>query len=105
MVVTEITIETNQVLVIKRKQVTRTRCSECASGAEFVPLDEVKVNVPVDETRIRQGVEALITPHFAGAADGSYRPSLRSWRGATSLARRFRNFLRRGANGKARPLD
>ena len=77
-VVTEITIETTQVLVIKRRQVTRSRWSECTREADFVTID--KVNVPVDETRNRQGVEAFPgTPHFAGAADGSYTLSLRSW--------------------------
>ena len=98
-VITEITIETNQVLVIKRRQVTRSRCSECASEADFVPLDQL--NVMVDETRNRQGVDAFpSTPHFAGAADGEHTLSLRSWRGATTLAKRFRNFLRRGSKWK-----
>ncbi len=95
-VVTEIIIETNQVLVIKRRQVTRSGWSECTREADFVPID--KVNVPVDERRNRQGVEAFPgTPHFACGADGSYTLSLGSWRGATMLAKRFRNFLRRGS--------
>jgi hypothetical protein len=95
-VVTEITIETHQVLVIKRRQVTRSRWSGCAREADFVPIDKVKV--PAAETRNRQGVEAFPgTPHFAGAADGYYALSLRFWRGATTLAQRFPNFLRRGS--------
>jgi len=95
-VVTEITIETQQVLVIKRRQVTRSRWSGCPREADFVPID--KVNVPAAETRNRQGVEAFPgTPHFAGAADGYYTLSLRSWRSATTLAKRFRNFLGRGS--------
>ena len=65
-VVTEITIETNQILVIKRKQVTRSRCSECASEAEFVRPDFMRTNlvrpntgnVLVDETWNQQVVEA-----------------------------------------------
>jgi hypothetical protein len=95
-VVTEITIETHQVLVIKRRQVTRSGWSGFTTEADFVPIDEV--NVPAAETRNRQGVEAFPgTPHFAGAADGYYTLSLRFRRGATTLAKRFRNFLRRGS--------
>jgi hypothetical protein len=95
-VVTEITIETHQVLVIERRQVTRSRWSGCTREADFGPID--KVNVPAAETRNRQGVEAFpSTPHFAGAADRYYTLSLRFRRGATTLAKRFRNFLRRGS--------
>lgn len=99
-VVTEITIETNQVLVIKRRQVTRSRCSECASEAEFVRPDFArpdKVNVLVDETGNHQGIEASSsTPHFTDAADGSHAIYLRSLVGATTLAKRIFNCLRRG---------
>jgi hypothetical protein len=95
-VVTEITIETHQVLVIKRRQVTRSGWSGFTTEADFVPIDEV--NVPAAETRNRQGVEAFpSTPNFAGAADRYYTLSLRFRRGATTLAKRFRNFLRRGS--------
>jgi hypothetical protein len=94
-VITEITIETNQVLVIKRRQVTRSRCSECASDAEFVRLDNV--NCQVDETGNQPGVGASSgTPHFTDSADGSGAIYLRSLRGATTLAKRLLTCLRRG---------
>jgi hypothetical protein len=94
-VITEITIETNQVLVIKRRQITRSRCSECGSEAGFAQPD--KVSVPVDETGTLQGVEASSgTPHFTRSADGSGTIYLRSLPSATTLAKRFLNRLRRG---------
>lgn len=98
-VVTEITIETNQVLVIKRRQVTRSRCSECASEAESVRLEEV--NVLVDETGNLRGVEASSSAlHFTDAADGSHTIYLRSLRSATGLAKRFLACLRHGSKRK-----
>jgi hypothetical protein len=100
-VVTEITIETNRVLVIKRKQVTRSRCSECTSEAEFVRPEFVqpdKVKVLVDETGNQHGIGASSsTRHFTDAADGSRAIYLRSLLGATRLAKRFLNCLRRGS--------
>jgi len=94
-VVTEITIETNQVLVIKRKQVTRSRCSECVSEADFEPPD--KVNVLADGTGNRQGIEvsfgALHPTDAAGDSHTSYRKSLLR---ATMLAKRVLNCLRNG---------
>jgi hypothetical protein len=108
-VVTEITIETNQVLVIERKQVTRSRCSECASEAEFAGPDFVRpnlvrpnlvrpnnVNVVVDETWNQQVVEAASgTSHLSDAAGGSYTIYRWSLVGATMLAKRFLSCLGR----------
>jgi hypothetical protein len=98
-VVTEITIETNQVLVIERKQVTRSRCSECASEAEFVRPDFVRpnnVNVVVDETWNQQVVEAASgASHFSDAAGGSHTIYRWSLVGATMLAKRFLSCLGR----------
>jgi hypothetical protein len=105
-VVTEITIETNQVLVIKRRQVTRSRCSECASEAEFGWPDFVRpdrVNVMVDEAGIQQGVEASSsTRRCNDAADGSLAIYLRSLLGATTLAKGIFNCLRRGSKRERR---
>jgi len=87
-VVTEVTIETNQVLVITRRQVTRSRCSECGSEAEFVP--QAEVNAVLDRAGNRRGVEASSgSPHFTKAADGSPVMRVRSWQSATTLAKRF----------------
>jgi hypothetical protein len=95
-VVTEITIETDQVLVIKRRQVSRSWCSECGRAAESVRLEDV--NALLDETGNRRGVEPSSSPpHFTDAADGSDTIYLRSLRGATTLAKRFLNCLRRGS--------
>jgi hypothetical protein len=115
-VVTEITIETNQVLVIERKQVTLSRCSECASEAEFVRPDFVRpnlvrpnlvwpnlvwpnnVNVVVDETWNQQVVEAASgTSHFSDAAGGSHTIYRWSLVAATMLAKRFLSCLGRGS--------
>ena len=110
-VVTEITIETNQVLVIKRKQVIRSRSSECPSEAEFVGPDFVRPgfvrpkfvrpnrgNVLVDETWNQQVVEASFSAsHFSEAPDGSDAFYRRSLLGATKLAKRFLGCLRRGS--------
>jgi len=103
-VITEITIETNQVLVIKRRQITRSRCSESVSEAGFVRPD--RVNVLVDETGTLQGVETSSgTPHFTGAADCSGTIYLRSLRSATTLAKRFLNCLRRGSKRESDTPD
>ena len=96
-VVTEITIETNQVLVIKRRHVTRSQCTEPASEAEFVRPD--KVNALLNEGGNRRVIEAS-----SSAADITddpdspltiYRRPLRS---AAMLAKRFLKCLSRGRN-------
>ena len=97
-VVTEVTIETNQVLVITRRQVTRSRCSECGSEGEFVPLAEV--NALLDGAGNQRGVEASGSPHFTEGADGSPVICVRSWQGATTLAKRFISCLSRGSKRK-----
>ena len=86
-VVTEVTIETNQVLVITRRQVTRSRCSECGSEVEFVARAEV--NAMLDKAGNQRGLEASSeSPH-------------RSWQGATTLAKRFISCLSRGSTRKS----
>lgn len=37
----QITIETDQVIVIRRQRVTRAWCSECHDDADFIPLEEI----------------------------------------------------------------
>jgi hypothetical protein len=98
-VVTEITIETNHVIVIKRRQVRRW-CSECGSEVESWWLEDV--NARVDETGNQRGVEASSSsPHSTNAANGSHVTYLRSFLGATTLAKRFINCLRRGSKRKS----
>ncbi len=33
--------KTEQILVIRRKRVTRTWCGECQSEADFIPMEEI----------------------------------------------------------------
>ena len=108
-VVTEITIETNQVLVIKRRQVSRLWYGEGGSEAEFVRLKEA--NALMDETGNQHALEALsASPQFTNAGDGFPVIGVRSLLGAATLgaatlAKRLINCLRRGSNGKARPPE
>jgi hypothetical protein len=98
--VTEITIETNQVLVIQRRQVTRSWCSEGGREAELVRLEEV--NALVDETGNQRCAEASSSsPRSTTAADGSRVIYLQSLLGATTLAKRFINCLRRRGKRKS----
>ncbi len=67
---TEITIETDQVVVIRRRRVTRSWCTECGVETEFVPVEEV--NRLLDDRINRGGVGAIGgSAHFAKARDGS----------------------------------
>lgn len=103
-VVTEITIETNQVLVITRRQVTRSRRSECGSDAEFVPPEEV--NAGLDKAGNQRGLEASSgIPHLTGAVDASQVICVRSWLGATTLAKRFISCLSRGSKRKSKTRE
>jgi hypothetical protein len=97
-VVTEITIETSRVLVIKRRQVTRFWCNECGVEVEFVRPEQV--NTVLDDTEASSR-----SPHFTKAADDSQLICIRSLLGATALAKRFISCLRRGSNEKARPRE
>jgi hypothetical protein len=95
-VVTEITIETSQVLVIRRRQVSRSWRTECGRDGESERLEDLFA--PVDETGNQRGVGASSsTPHFTGAADGSRTIYPRSLQGASTLAKRFLNCLRLGS--------
>ena len=100
-VVTEITIETNQVLVIKRRQVSRLWYGECGSEAEFVRLKEA--NAQMDETGNQHALEALSgSPQCTNAGEGFQVTGVRSLLGAATLgaatlASRLIHCLRRGS--------
>jgi hypothetical protein len=103
-VVTEITIETNQVLVIKRRQVSRLWYGECGSEAELVRLKEA--NARMDETGNQHAAEALSgSPHFTNVVEGFHVIWVRSLLGAATLAKRLINCLCAAANGKVRPRE
>jgi hypothetical protein len=103
-VITEITIETSQVLVVTRRLVSRFRCSECGSEAESARQQDVKAQV--EETGNQHGVEALFSPHLSKAVAGSPVVDRRSLLGAktlgaTTLAKRFIDCFRRGGKRKS----
>jgi hypothetical protein len=62
----QITVETDQVVVIRRQRVTRAWCDECRDDAEFIPLDEI--NRVIDAGTIAAVARSL---HFGKAPDGS----------------------------------
>jgi hypothetical protein len=108
-VVTEITIETNQVLVIKRRQVSRLWYGECGSEAEFV---RVKVaSAQMDETGNQPALEALFgSPQLTNAVDGFQVIGARSLLGAATLGQRrspsdSSTVSDAVANRKARPRE
>lgn len=37
----QITVETDQVVVIRRQRVTRAWCGECRDDADFIPFEEI----------------------------------------------------------------
>ena len=95
-VVTEITIETNQVLVIKRRHVTRSQCSEPASEAEFVRPD--KVNALLNEGGNRRVIEASCSAaDITDDPDSPLTIYRRPLRSAAMLAKRFLSRLSRGS--------
>jgi hypothetical protein len=105
-VVMEVTIETNQVLVIQRRQVTRRWCSESGSESDFAGLDEA--NALFDKTRIQQGIEASSSHHLPdieiGSGTISRQPLLGATAvGATTLAKRFLNCFGRGSRRESEP--
>jgi hypothetical protein len=106
-VVTEITIETNQVLVIKRKQVTRSMSCKCASEVELVRPEFVQpdtVKVLVNGAGNQQGAEEPSnTRLLTDAAHGSHAIYLQSLLGATRLAKRFLNCLGPGSKPEDEP--
>lgn len=73
---TEITVETDRVLIIRRKRVTRVWCEACAAVVDAVSLEEVASIT---------GSPAVLGPdtpnpawHLCEAADGSPRICLES---------------------------
>ncbi|HVR27561.1 MAG TPA: hypothetical protein VMU26_30055 [Candidatus Polarisedimenticolia bacterium] len=99
-VVTEITIETNQVLVVKRRQVSRLWYGECRTEVGCVQPKEAEAQVA--EARNHHAVEALSgSPHFSNAVDGFHVIWVRCLLGAATLAKRLIkrliNGLRRGS--------
>jgi len=62
----QITVETDQVVIIRRQRVTRAWCGECHDHADFIPLEEINRVIDAGITSRVGG-----TLHLAKAADGS----------------------------------
>jgi hypothetical protein len=78
---TVVTIETEQFMVIRRRRVIRSWCSECGREAEFVPRQSV--GPWLDERPNQAGFRAIGRgPHYATAADGSVVVCVRSLMGS-----------------------
>lgn len=62
----QITVETDQVVIIRRQRVTRTWCDECRDDADFIPLEEIN-------RLIDRGTSSVVGKnlHFGKALDGS----------------------------------
>jgi hypothetical protein len=84
---TEITVETNQVLIIRRRRSTRGWCRECAREVEIVSLDDTAaiagINGPLLHESVAQPwhfsdgekqwvcLESLLTPGGSARRTGS----------------------------------
>ena len=62
----QITVETDQVIIIRRQRVTRAWCDECRDDADFIPLEDI--NRAIDTGTGSVGGRRL---HFGKAPDGS----------------------------------
>ena len=62
----QITVETDQVIVIRRQRVTRAWCGECNDDADFILLEEI--NRIIDTGNISVDGRSL---HLSKAPDGS----------------------------------
>ena len=62
----QITVETDQVIVIRRQRVTRAWCNECHSDADFIPVEEI--NRVIEAGTVSEVGRSL---HFGKARDGS----------------------------------
>jgi len=64
-----ITVETDQVIVIRRSRVCRSWCDVCQDNAEFIPVEEI--NRAIADGLIRKSSAAIAGLHFSKAPDGS----------------------------------
>lgn len=62
----QITVETDQVIVIRRRRVTKAWCDECRDDADFIPLEEIT-------SVIDAGITSVVgrSLHLGKAPDGS----------------------------------
>ena len=62
----QITVETDQVVIIRRQRVTRAWCDDCHDHADFIPLEEI--NRVIDAGTTSVDGRSL---HLVKAPDGS----------------------------------
>jgi hypothetical protein len=67
---TEITIETDRVLIIRRRRVVRVWCQECRSQADMVDLREAEGLTGLSRRALSEGAEARKW-HMCQGQDGA----------------------------------
>lgn len=67
---TEITVETHQILVVRRQRLTRFWCNQCGCEADFVSTKEVG-HLLEESAKSSRVLPTKSTPHLATARDGS----------------------------------
>lgn len=67
---TEITVETDQILIIRRQKATRIWCRDCGSVTDFVSLEQAGRVLEADPKTLVRGANADKL-HLFRTADGS----------------------------------
>lgn len=67
---TEVTIETDRVLIIQRRHSTRVWCRECAREVDMVGLADAGVLTGITQQGVRHGAQARKW-HFSDGQDGA----------------------------------
>jgi hypothetical protein len=75
---TEITIETERTLVIRRRRIIRAWCRECGCDVEMVSLGDVGAMTGMSQTMLHDSPEAQ-NWHFGEGQDGSALVCLESF--------------------------
>jgi hypothetical protein len=67
---TEVTVETDRVLIIRRRHSTRVWCGECAREVDMVGLADASVLTGITQQGMRHGAQARKW-HFSEGQDGT----------------------------------
>ena len=76
---TEITVETDRVLIIQRRRAVRTWCQECGGEVEMVSLAEAQALTEVSGQEFHESAQAHRW-HLSENQEGSYLVCLQSLR-------------------------
>jgi lysophospholipase L1-like esterase len=74
---TRITVETQQIVIISRRRITRSWCSQCAAESEFIPVEVVNQVLGGGPGQGRQ-LPLGDGFHFSKAGDGAAVVCVRS---------------------------